>query len=181
MDTVRQTFENIGIPFGLYDVSNLPDKDSASQHDIFWVHDQVKSKAAIVSKVEKIYGKEFIQDKYKPEFVIPTPKVYMSSTNLKNELIEKLQEYKAKHFISSEIDMKFFPPTLEKALGNLFKKKTKRQVIKLRLKPANIVLEIRPEELNPTEDFSLTYEEFIVLIYARQLFEFDKAHFYEIK
>ena len=155
----------------------LPSRDIADSHIIILVYDKTKSKPTLIKKLEEFYGHDYLGLNFVNAIKSRDKVIELDRPNTfqKNEALRE-KNWNIIKSLASYIDRKkllisALPIKLPEALHDIITKSGPRPVYHF----PDIDLEIRPSEILPSRENSLTYDEFIILVSSRFLFNFDKA------
>ena len=143
--------------------------DDRNPDNVILVYDETKSKSTFEKTMDKIFTDDTWSEQIKTR--IPKPSTFIRD----KEEVDKVWKIVSKkcNLRVSSLNSDLIPSSVGSYYKQIAEAKNKNSCIILKTEN-NEEVEIRPDNFKPSNPNSLTYTEFVVLMAAKYVFEFDK-------
>lgn len=141
---------------------SMPEFDVFTKHHIILMYNETKGEPALIHKLKKLYGNDFLKKIHYT--TISRPDVFLKNQHSQFQVLETLKPLRAG---IRKLEINELPVPVN-YLNDIYEHMKVSKIYILKTNQYD--LEIRPTELYPTLEQSLTYDEFITLIMSKFLF-----------
>lgn len=163
------------ISYGIYDVSkeDCVEKEILTKHKVILVYDQTKSKSTFEKNFEAKYGKETLDQLN--WIRIDRPLTFQKSEEARNKVWTELKQLR-NSISKKSVDIQWLPDRIPMELLKMLNGEGERKIYEF--KDDLFTLSVYPDELKASSDNALSYQEFIILISAKIIFNMPKVNIY---